>query len=137
MLLVLQIVISIMGVYLIYVLRKNAALRAGPARAQLEAAGLLAKELKDTCAAMAESLERRRESLAGLVEEADTRIRLLGQLSARAAADGGTDNGYSIEDRYNQVFALYDRGLSLSEIAKQTSMDKGQVQLIFNLKRKL
>lgn len=133
----LQIVISVMGIGLIYVLRKNGVSRGGAPAAEAAAAGLLAKELKETCVAVTARLERKQESLARLLEEADARIRLLEQLNARMPADGAAENGFSFADRYNEVFALYDQGLSLSEIAKQTSMDKGQVQLIFNLKRKL
>lgn len=39
----------------------------------------------------------------------------------------------SIKDRYSEVFHLYDEGKSVDAIAKQTGIQRGEVQLILQL----
>ena len=43
----------------------------------------------------------------------------------------------NFQERYSGVFALYEQGFSIDEIARKMNLDKGEVQLIFNISRKL
>jgi DNA-binding NarL/FixJ family response regulator len=47
------------------------------------------------------------------------------------------NRGVLLEQRYRSIFDLYDQGVSIADIARKVNMEKGQVQLIFNLRRKV
>jgi hypothetical protein len=141
MILLLQFIVSVVGIMLVLGLKRNVPPAAEkPFSAEAEGAVTLAAELKETCDAVVSRLEQRQAGLTRLLEEADMRIRLLEQLNeraSRAADETARGQAPGLDARFNEVFELHDRGFTLGEIARQTSMDQGQVQLIFNLRRKL
>jgi len=54
------------------------------------------------------------------------------------AAAAGEDKGVKdFHRRHSRIFELYNQGMTISEIARETNMDEGKVQLIFNLKENL
>ena len=44
---------------------------------------------------------------------------------------------HNFQDRFRSVFALHEQGFSIDEIAQKLNLDKGEVQLIFNISRKI
>lgn len=44
-------------------------------------------------------------------------------------------NNSSIIDKYDEIFKLYDTGLSIKEIAEKVGVSEGEVELICNLRR--
>jgi DNA-binding NarL/FixJ family response regulator len=67
-----------------------------------------------------------------LLTEVDT---LSGKVRAKAA--GGQRSPDNFQDRFRSVFALYEQGFTIDEIARKLNQDKGEVQLIFNISRKI
>jgi DNA-binding NarL/FixJ family response regulator len=63
----------------------------------------------------------------------------IGGLSQKIEAKGRCGNRpvHKFEDRFRSVFDLYEKGLSLDEISQKLNLDKGEVQLIFNISRKI
>jgi DNA-binding NarL/FixJ family response regulator len=67
---------------------------------------------------------------------------LLGEVDAlsgklRAKATGEPRPPDNFQDRFRSVFALYEQGFTIDEIARKLNQDKGEVQLIFNISRKI
>ena len=54
-----------------------------------------------------------------------------------AKASGGDRPAGKFEDRFRSVFVLYEQGFSVDEIARKLNLDKGEVQLVFNISRKI
>lgn len=85
------------------------------------------------------------EHLSELVEKAEDQIqrlerqRMISDItgSDRTDVENVSEKLKEFDSKYANIFELYDQGLSLEEIAQKTNMDKGQVELIFNLRRKM
>jgi len=57
------------------------------------------------------------------------------ELSRRVTEDKGMHK--ILTGKYRQIFDLYDQGMTIDEISRSLSMEKGEIQLVFNLRRKL
>ncbi len=109
---------------------------------------LFVDELRAASDAVVARLDQKERQLNMLVERAgqvEGELRRLVQQTGPAQPDGGEATPENaarnricdIESRYTEVFRLHDQGLSLHEIAEKVRMEKGQLQLIFNLRRKV
>jgi DNA-binding NarL/FixJ family response regulator len=61
---------------------------------------------------------------------------LSGRIQAKITSDGHRPPDH-FQDRFRSVFALHEQGHSIDEIARKLKLDKGEVQLIFNVSRKI
>ena len=131
-------------------------------RALTAAVNDLIDELNATMESIMTRAEQKERRLKQLVSQAENKIKSL-EAHLEALKDGGvpavmrddpvssvaetTEAAREIaEDRgmhkiltgkYRQIFDLYDQGMTIDEISRRLTMEKGEVQLVFNLRRKL
>ena len=112
-------------------------------QASVRALGDLLEELRKTGRSMTESLDRRSAELKALVAEADRRIETLKGLpaahpapspAAPPAADPGRDVSPEMKKVFDDVYVQADRGRAVTEIARETGLNKTAVSLILGLR---
>ncbi len=113
---------------------------------------LITEDLEETVSALAEQLQeendRLLERLKQMKEQTDHRIdalekqtaelqQQLKMISQTGDADSARLSGISkkrtLRQRYEKLFALHDRNMPISEIAKQTGIHEGEIELIVQL----
>ena len=91
-----------------------------------------------------ESVEESRRSLKGLFFQLEEKERKLKELLQTGASDSGPggpaartagEPAAMSSDRYGEVIALHRRGLSGSDIARQSGIPEGEISLILDLER--
>jgi DNA repair exonuclease SbcCD ATPase subunit len=131
-------------------------------RALTAAVNDLIEELNSTMEGIMSRAEQKERRLKQLVSQAENKIKSL-EAHLEALKDGGvpsvmredpastvkkaevslqeTDQDKSMHKiltgKYRQIFDLYDQGMTIDDISRRLSMEKGEVQLVFNLRRKL
>jgi DNA-binding NarL/FixJ family response regulator len=55
----------------------------------------------------------------------------------KAKMADGSKAPHDFQKRFQGVFALHEQGFSIDEIAKKLDLDKGEIQLIFNISRRI
>lgn len=109
---------------------------------------LFVSELHEASDEILRRLDDREQSLRQVMQEAQGLIVRLEELrrpdtDAFAQVQAGEppvrqiSYGQGLEQRYREIFSLYDQGVSIADIARTMGMEKGQVELIFNLRRKM
>ena len=112
---------------------------ARPPEGAVRAMGDLLAELKRTGDSMASSLDRRAADLKALIAEADQRLARIEEVrrmpppAPRPESVPG-DTATELKPVFEQVYALADAGKPLLEIARETQLNKGSVQLILGLR---
>jgi len=99
------------------------------------------EEISGRLDAKEQSLRQAMQDAQGLIDRREERRRP-GAEALVPAAYGGEPvrrepQPQGLEQRYREIFSLYDQGVSIADIARTMGMEKGQVQLIFNLRRKM
>lgn len=110
---------------------------AGPSAGSIRAMGDLLAELKRTSDSMAESLDRRSADLKLLIAEADRRLTRIEEVRREVPApppEPSADTATELKPVFDQVYALADAGKPVLEIARETQLNKGSVQLILGLR---
>lgn len=113
-----------------------------------EAMGRFTSELKTTFNNIISKIEYKAKELESLIAEADKRIEKLNTQEPISAGIKPVDEGNksvsqtyrgstNFKERYQEIFDLNDQGLDIDKIAKKTNMDKGEIQLILNLRKKV
>lgn len=101
-------------------------------------------ESQQAAARFLESVEESRRSLKGLffqLEEKERKMKELLQTGAFVPAAGGPpakadgETAANASDRYGEVIALYRKGMSGSDIARQSGIPEGEISLILDLER--
>ena len=111
-----------------------------PPEGAVRAMGDLLAELKRTSDSMASSLDRRAADLRALIAEADRRVSALETLRGEAPPPSipplapAEDRSPDLQAAFEQVYALADAGKPLTEISRETQLNKGSVQLILGLR---
>ena len=107
-----------------------------PPEGAVRAMGDLLAELKRTSDAMASSLDRRSADLRTLIAEADRRLARAEEIRREPVpqASAPADTASELKPVFEQVYALADSGKALTEIARETQLNKGSVQLILGLR---
>jgi len=80
--------------------------------------------------------DRELQELMSVMKELAAAVGGLSQKIHEKAGSGDRPAG-KFEDRFRSVFALYEQGFSVDEIARKLNLDKGEVQLVFNISRKI
>ncbi len=80
------------------------------------------------------------EELQGIVDKKTKEINLSIQravsiLKKLKEFQSVTDNNSSIIDKYDDIFRLHDKGLSVKEIAEKVGIPEGEVELICNIRK--
>ena len=110
-----------------------------PPEGAVRAMADLLAELKRTSDSMASSLDRRAADLRALIAEADQRLARIEEVrrtsppAPRPESVPG-DTATELKPVFEQVYALADAGKPLLEIARETQLNKGSVQLILGLR---
>ena len=111
--------------------------------ASVRAMGDLLAELKRTSDSMAASLDRRAADLRALIAEADKRLALLEAAPTPVVPPArpvsgppspGDDVAPDLKAMFGVVYAKADEGKPVTEIARDTGLSKGSVQLILGLR---
>ena len=126
------------GLLALWWVKRSPGPSARPARADasVRAMGDLLAELKRTSDAMALSLDRRAADLRALIAEADQRLARKEEPApaSRVPADPVEDVAPDLKAMFDVVYARTDEGKPLTEIARETGLSKGSVQLIQGLR---
>ena len=107
-----------------------------PPEGAVRAMGDLLAELKRTSDSMASSLDRRAADLRTLIADADRRLALLEGARGPAIPSPAQaeERAPDLQAAFEQVYALADAGKPLTEISRETQLNKGSVQLILGLR---
>lgn len=128
--------------------RKNAPPPAAPA-IDADELRALARDVRALNDELARQTEARAQQLEALIEQADQRLAALRQASqprtdhievkparpAQAPATFAAPQHAPMDQRHGVVYSLADAGHSPAQIAKQTGIPTGQVELILGLRR--
>lgn len=124
-----------------------------PDKVDKHAGSFMTKEVEKSMDTFASHLQQENErlfqKLKQMKEQMDDRIQLFEQRleSLEQRYDHVDQNGselnewnknvdknkLNLRERYEQVFALYDQNLSITDIAKQTGINEGEIKLIVKL----
>lgn len=106
-----------------------------PSEGPVRAMGDLLAELKRTSDAMAASLDRRAADLRTLIAEADRRLARIEEVRREAPAEApAAEPDGELRPVFEQVYAMADAGKPLTEISRETQLNKGSIQLILGLR---
>ena len=111
----------------------------------VRALGDLLEELRKTSRAMAESMDRRAAELKVLIAEADRRIEAMKRQPAPAGLvppppqvasipDVGSDVSPEMKAVFDTVYEQADQGRAVTDIARETGLNKTAVTLILGLR---
>jgi len=140
--------VASVGTWLAWKLKGNRKAPASDPRASVKALGDLLEELRRTSRSMAESMDRRAAELKKLVAEADRRIEILhkgletapAQIvqpappSASALPDPLRDVSPEMKKVFDDVYVQADQGRPVTDIARETGLNKTAVSLILGLR---
>jgi len=96
-------------------------------------------ELSDMSREISANLDTRAAKLTALLDEADSRIAELRAMNANRASGSFTPSDRQVgaipaDDHHAEIYSLADRGMTISEIAKQLSRPSGEIELILALR---
>ena len=115
-----------------------------------ENAKLLIKELENLALDLSGDVEKKIEILKNLIKSADERIDMLNNLMQKQVAyvkiadveDVAEENLPDIEKeemysnyKYGKIYEMADQGWDIIDIAKESKVGKGEVQLILDLRK--
>jgi len=87
-------------------------------------------ELEELSREVSAKIDTKMRTLEVLIRQADERIDVLKNLVPTS-----DERGRELASRYSEVYELADSGASPGDIAKQTGMHAGEVELILSLRR--
>ena len=87
-------------------------------------------ELEELSREVSAKIDTKMRTLEVLIRQADERIDVLKNLVPTS-----DEKSRELASRYGEVYELADSGTSLGDIAKQTGMHAGEVELILSLRR--
>ncbi len=90
------------------------------------------KELYSLFDEMLNAIEKKEESLRGLISLADEKIKTLQSLLREKDED---KDDFLSQPKVRETISLYKEGKSIREISERTGIHKGEVELIINLYR--
>ncbi|OPY90873.1 MAG: hypothetical protein A4E73_02278 [Syntrophaceae bacterium PtaU1.Bin231] len=132
---------------IIVLLRRSTAAvkeRGGGVEQNLKQLRDMLNESQQAASRFLESVEESRRSLKGLFFQLEEKERKLKELLQTGASDSGPGAPAAraaggpaamSSDRYGEVIALHRRGLSGSDIARQSGIPEGEISLILDLER--
>ncbi len=131
------------GLWLLRKLRQPGDRPGARSGAPLKAMGDLLEELRRTSQSMTAGLDRRSAELKVLIAEADLRIEAL-KGAAEGASSGSTPTGPVLDSEaettpemkavFEAVYRQSDAGRQVTDIARETGLNKTAVSLILNLR---
>ena len=130
--------------WLAWKLKASRAVPAPSPQGSVRALGDLLEELRKTSRSMAESMDRRSAALKALVAEADRRIETLKGLQAAGVqavlppvvsdTHPSRDVNPEMKKVFDEVYAQADRGRPVTDIARESGLNKTAVTLILGLR---